>query len=932
MTLKLNIDGIAVEVELGASVLDAINKVGIPVPQLCKDPHRPRLGTCRTCLVGIEGMRGTPASCSTPAMDGMVVHTNDPVAEKVRRGVLQLTVDMLAEENVALTRDLATAAKRHGVTQGRFLPDNAVTAQRDHVDDSNRFWLLDHARCILCERCVDACQQVQHISAIALLDRAAGSEIGVFAHGQIIESNCTSCGQCWATCPTHAIRLKDAVSTSADVRTLSNQVQDYPTQMTLEPRGDELPLIVRKVETVCPYCGVGCGIVLNLSARGEIVQVDGVPDNESSQDMLCVKGRYGLGFVHSPERLKTPLIRRKPDGPLETASWEEALDLIADKFVEYRGRFGALGSAKATNEDGYVVQKFARAVMCTNNIDHCARLCHSPSMAGMSEMLGGGSTTNSYADYERAGCLMVVGSDTDSNHPVIAARLRKAVEDRGTKLIVVNPRRTKLCDIADLWLRPKPGTDVALFNGLSWIALEEGLWDREFVKNRTEEFESWQAAVASYDPASVAATTGIPEDHLRLTTRMFARPAQGNSCLLWGMGITQHTNGTANVQAMVNFALLTGQVGKPGSGLSPLRGQNNVQGCCDAGVLPDTLPGYQGLGAEAREKFGRAWGHDVPVDLGLKLTEMIDAAHRRELSVLYLCGENPLLTEANLNHAREALERLDFLVVQTALPNETTEVAHVVLPTAVFAEKDGTFTNSERRVQLVRKALEPPGEARPDWEITCEIARRVAKRLGLSVNSFRYRSSSEIWDEMAALVPSFSGISHERLQNGGIQWPCPAQDHPGTPMLYKETFQRGRAKFVVVEQGAPAAELPDGKFPLLLNTGRVLYHWHGGDLTRQVEGLVDLYPVVQVSMHPEDAERTGINDGEPVRVSSRRGNLTGRAHVTETVRAGEIFIPFVQLQGAAANMLTNNVYDPRAKIPEYKVSAVRIAPAVTEDA
>jgi formate dehydrogenase alpha subunit len=857
----------------------------------------------------------------------MVVHTDDPFAEQIRRGVLQLTVDMLAEDNVARTRDLAVDAERHGVTRGRLFPSDFVFAQRDRVDDSNRFWSLDHARCILCDRCIDACQQVQHISAIALLDRAAGSEIGVFGHGQIIESNCTSCGQCWATCPTHAIRLKSAVSASDDARPLPTLGSSSSTNYLPEPRGDGLPMIARQVETVCPYCGVGCGIVLNLSDRGEIVQVDGVPDNESSQGMLCVKGRYGLGFVHSSARLTTPLIRRRPDGPLEPVSWDEALNLVADKFVEFRGRFSALGSAKATNEDGYVAQKFVRAIMGTNNVDHCARLCHSPSMAGMSEMLGGGSTTNSYADYERADCLMVVGSDTDSNHPVIAARLRKAVEDRGTKLIVVNPRRTKLCDIADLWLRPRPGTDVALFNGLSWIVLDEELWNREFVEVRTEGFDSWRNVVASYNPASVSETTGIPEDDLRLAARMFAQPAQGDSCLLWGMGITQHTNGTANVQAMVNFALLTGQVGKPGSGLSPLRGQNNVQGCCDAGVLPDTLPGYQGLGTAAREKFGRAWHCEVPEAAGLKLTEMIDAAHRRELSALYLCGENPLLTEANLTHAREALERLEFLVVQTALPNETTEVAHVVLPTAVFAEKDGTFTNSERRVQLVRKALEPPGEARADWQVTCEIARRVAARLGTSDRGFLYREPAEIWAEMASLVPNYSGISHERLQNGGIQWPCPSPDHPGTPLLYAETFPRGRAKFVVVEQGASAAELPDAKYPLVLNTGRVLYHWHGGDLTRQVEGLVDLYPVVQVSIHPEDAKSSRIIDGENVRVSSRRGKLTGQAHVTDAVRAGEIFIPFVQLQGAAANMLTNNVYDPRAKIPEYKVAAVRIAPA-----
>jgi predicted molibdopterin-dependent oxidoreductase YjgC len=393
------------------------------------------------------------------------------------------------------------------------------------------------------------------------------------------------------------------------------------------------------------------------------------------------------------------------------------------------------------------------------------------------------------------------------------------------------------------------------------------------------------------------------------------------------MGITQHTGGVANVQAMLNFALLTGQIGKPGSGLSPLRGQNNVQGCGDAGALPDQLPGFQGLGAEARARFGWAWGREIPETPGLKLTEMVDAAWRGELKALYLEGENPMLTEPNLHHAREALSRLEFFVVQTIFSNETTELADVVLPAASFAEKNGTFTNSERRVQLVRKALDPPGEARADWAITCDVARRVAARLGLQTDGFDYAHPAEIFAEMASLVPSLGGMSHARLENGGLQWPCPTVDHPGTPFLFAESFPRGRARFVVVDQGPPAAELPDRRYPLLLNTGRVLPHWHGGDLTRRVAGLVALYPAVEVAIHPADAAGARVADGDRVRVSSRRGEMIGTARLTTAQARGEIFVPFVRLDGGAANLLTNDVYDPRSKIPEYKVCAVRISRA-----
>jgi formate dehydrogenase alpha subunit len=697
---------------------------------------------------------------------------------------------------------------------------------------------------------------------------------------------------------------------------------------------------VRSVTTTCAYCGVGCGVDLQVDAQDRIVWVDDRPDNPSSQGMLCVKGRFGLTFVNHEERLTRPLIRKK--GVLQETTWEEALDHVAEKLIEHRESFAVLASAKATNEDGYALQKFTRLVMATNNIDHCTRLCHSPSVEAMLKQLGSGATSNSYEDYDNAGCLMVVGTDTSSNHPVIASRLRRAIDERGTKLIVVNPKRIDLCDKADFFLRPNPGTDVALFNGLAKIVLDEGMADLEFIRDRTEGFDEWAASLSEYTPERVEELTGVPAAEVRGAARLFARPPRprgqpvaedgsdrpyGGSCLIWGMGVTQHTCGTDNAYSLLNLALVTGQVGLPGNGVSPLRGQNNVQGCGDAGCIPDNLPGYQGLGEANRSKFEAAWGAPLPGERGLRATEMFELAATGGLDCMYVTGENPLLSEPYIAHAEEAIKNLKFLVVQDIFPNETTQYAHVVLPAASFAEKEGTFTNSERRVQRVRKAIEPVGESRADWEITADIARRVARKLELPVEQFQWQSAAQVFAEMASLTPILGGISHERLDalgDEGIQWPCPTPGHPGTKRLYTETFPVGRAPFVPVEQGPPAAELPSRRFPLLLNTGRILYHWHGGTMTTRARVLLQRSPELQVAINPSDAVRFGIEDGEEIVVSSRRGELDGKAMLTDAVRAGEVFVPFVKLKEANANYLTNAVYDPKSRIPEYKVCAVRI--------
>lgn len=890
-TLRVTIDGREIEVPAGATVLEAVNRLGIPLPQLCKDPDRPPLGACRTCLVQVEGQPGFPAACHLPVRDGMVVHTDSPAVARIRRGVLDLTLSMLTPgEGRDGFGQLGEACARHGLAAPSFAP-----LHRFPVDDSKSFFVLDREACILCGRCTVGCDEVQHIGAISLIGRGHAERVGVFGDGPMAASICTSCGQCVATCPTGALRPKDAHLK-----------------------------VVKAVETTCPYCGVGCGIVARVGEHGRLLTMaEDVPRNGSSLGMLCVKGRFGTGFIHAPDRVTRPMVRR--GARWEAVSWDEALTAAAEGLARNLGRFGALASAKATNEDGYVIQKFCRVVMETNNVDHCTRLCHSPSVEAMLAQMGSGATSNSYIDYEEAGCLLVVGADASANHPVIAVRFRKAVDDHGAKLIVVNPRRIELCNYADLWLRQRPGTDVALFNAMARVILDEGLADLGFIRTRTEGFEAWRAELDRYTLEYAARVTGVPAEEIRQAALWYARPPFSGSCLIWGMGITQHINGTANATALLNLALLTGQVGRPGCGISPLRGQNNVQGCGDAGCIPNTLPGYQPFSAAVLDRFERAWGVRPPSEPGLVVTEMVEGMLDGRIRAMFISGENPLLSEPDLHHAEKAIGQLDFLVVQDLFLHETAERAHVFLPACAFAEKEGTYTNSERRVQRVRQILDPPGEARPDWQVTAELARRIAARLGRPARGFDWRHPREIFAEMASLVPFLGGISYARLdREGGIQWPCPTPDHPGTRFLYAESFPRGKGRFIPVHQGREADELPDQDYPFILNTGRLLYHWHGGTLTRRVEGLLALAPRLEVAMHPADARRLGLASGDPIRVASRRGELEGVVQVTEAMRPGELFVPFLKLAESAANFLTNSASDPDSKIPEYKVSAVRV--------
>ena len=651
-TITLTVDGRRIEVPQGASVLDAINASGIYVPQLCKDPDMKPIGACRTCLVQIDGTRGFPASCSVPAAQGASVWTDTPEVRTVRSGVIELTMAMLPVDSGVVEpakeyRELTTAAVHHGLSSSRW-----SGREREPADTSSPVFNIAMDACILCGRCAKACQDgAQFIGAIDVLGVGTNGRIGTFMDRPLIESVCTTCGQCLSVCPTGAIEVKTPVAN-----------------------------VVKSITTTCPYCGVGCGVKAQVDDTDRIIQMLDDPDNRSSVGMLCVKGRFGYTFVHHEDRLTTPLVRK--DGKLAPVSWDEALDYVVDRLLEYRGdSFATLCSAKATNEDGYIQQKFARLLMQSNHIDHCTRLCHAPSVEAMLTALGSGATSNSYVDYEEAGCLLIIGSDANSNHPVAASRMRRAVIERGARLIVINPRRIEMCDFADLWLRPRPGTDVALLNAIAKVVLDEGLLDEKFVDARTEGFDEWRQVVDRYDPAYAEKITGVPAEDIARAARMYARPPFSGSCLIWGMGITQHTNGTPNAHSLLNLALLTGQLGRPGSGISPLRGQNNVQGCGDAGCLPDAFTGYQTISADTVSKFSKAWSNaTLPSEKGLVVTDMMEEIVNGRLKAMYVTGENPLLSEPDLHRAEEAFRRLEFLVVQDIFMHETAEVADVVLP------------------------------------------------------------------------------------------------------------------------------------------------------------------------------------------------------------------------------------------------------------
>jgi formate dehydrogenase alpha subunit len=671
------------------------------------------------------------------------------------------------------------------------------------------------------------------------------------------------------------------------------------------------------VLTTCPFCGTGCNFYLQV-LDGEIQDIVPSRTHAVADGQLCVLGRNAFRFVHSQERLTRPLMRQG-DGFVEI-SWDEAFRRVVEGLGGIKEKHGAdalgvLASAKCTNEENFLIMKFARGVLGTRNIDHCARLCHASTVVGLAASFGSGAMTNSIDEIEHTDCMLVMGSNTTSQHPIIAGRMMKARE-RGASLIVIDPRRIPLTEYADLYLQMKPGSNVALINGMLRILIQKGLIDEAFIQERTEGFEEVRRKVQEYTPERVSELTGISPELLEKAAVMYGEA--GRSMIFYAMGVTQHSTGTDQVKAMGNLAMATGNLGKPSSGVNPLRGQNNVQGACDMGALPNVFSGYQQvLDLESRKKFESAWGCSLPSSVGLTVVEMTNAAVAGDLKGMLIVGENPMVCDPDINHVREGLQKLEFLVVQDIFLTETARLAHIVLPAATFAEKDGTFTNTDRRVQRVRKAIEPVGESRADWQIISELARRFG------ATGFDHASPGEIMREIASLTPAYGGISHERLDAGEVlHWPCPSADHPGTPILHRDRFVRGKGRFFAVDH-VPPVEMPDEEYPYVLNTGRVPFHFHGGSMTRRIEPLNREVPTGFVEIHPDDASRLKVSEGEMVRLTSRRGSIAITARVTDAVTPGVIFVP-MHFAECAANELTDTHLDNDAKIPPLKVCAVRI--------
>ena len=909
-TITLTINGKEVNAKKGATVLEAALSAGIYIPTRCYDPDLKPYGACRLCVVEIEGMRGLVSSCTTPASEGMIVHTETQRVNRARRITMELIIANHHGDCLSCVKnqlcELLKIAQYLGMEQ-KHVDRLRKSTQVLPIDESHPAFIRDPNKCILCSICVRACHEIASVGAIGLAFRGNSTKVTTAGDKPIIESICKSCGECIARCPTGA----------------------------LVPKYEKQP--DKEVKTICPYCGVGCSVYLGIRDNN-IVSVRGDPEGSVSKGSLCVKGRWGYDFISHEERLKTPLIRidGTPRGAAHNgqvhdifreATWDEVLELVSRKLLEIKRTYGSnslasLSSAKCTNEDNYVMQKFTRAVLGTNNIDHCARLCHASTVVGALAAFGQGAMSNSYDDFEKADLFFVIGSNTTECHPIIGSIIKRRVKSGAAKLIVADPRFIELGEYATADLHQRPGTDVALLNGLMHVIIRDGLEDKNFIQERTEGFEEMLRIVEKYSPEVVEKKTGVPQADIEAAAHLFGEAK--NACVLYGMGITQHTTGTDNVKSVANLLMLTGNIGREGTGFSPLRGQNNVQGACDMGALPNVYPGYQKIDDPlVKAKFETAWKCELSDKPGITATEVADAIYSGKLKGLYVMGENPMLSEPYLEHTRRALEQIEFLVVQDIFPSETAWLADVVFPAAAFAEKDGTFTNTERRVQRIRQALLPPGEAKADWQIISDLAERMGKPFG-------FGSAADVAEEIASLVPIYGGIHFDRLEKGGLQWPCPDDFHPGTPFLHQHVFARGRGKFHAVDY-IPPSELVSASFPLILTTGRVLEHWHTGTMSRRSRVLTDLRPDGAVEMNPDDAAKLGFIENDLVTLTSERGHLETTLHITEKSPPGVVFMPF-HWREAPANILTNNALDPVAKIPEFKVSAVDAVLAVLDRA
>ncbi len=890
-TNKITIDGDEFSFKPGETILQVAERNAINIPTLCYIKGFNPTGACRICVVEVKGARNLLPSCATPAVNEMVVETESERVIKSRKLNIELLLASGHHNCITCEKNgdcrLQDIAYRYKVETVRFPESNTM-----YETETNALITRDFSRCILCGRCVQVCNEVQVNRAISYGYRGSASKIVAVGDLPLNESDCVFCGECVQACPVGAL-------------------------IESPSRFQGRPWEVEKVQTTCPYCGVGCQMNLHIKDN-KVIKITGVEDIAPNFGSLCVKGRFGYDFINKPERLTTPLI--KQDGDLKNTSWEEALSLIAKRFDGIKSKYGPdsigiFSSAKITNEENYIAQKFARAVVGTNNIDHCARLCHASTVAGLAAAFGSGAMTNSIADIEKSKLILVTGSNTTEAHPVISSYIKRVVESGSAKLIVVDPRRIPLTKFATIWLRQNLGTDVAWANGMMHVIISEALYDRKYIEERTEGFDELKKTVEKYNPEFVSKITGISADDLIKAARMYANSQPAS--IFFAMGITQHSTGTDNVKSMANLAMLCGNVGISGGGVNPLRGQNNVQGACDLGALPNVFSGYQPVTDPAvRANMERMWGvKSLPQTSGLTITEMVKGAQDGNLKALYIIGENPLISDPDINHVEQALKNLDFLVVQDIFLSDTAKIADIVLPSASFAEKNGTFTNTERKVQLIRKAIESPGQAKQDWEIICDLSNRMGYPM-------EYTDSKAIMEEMNRVTPSYAGISYQRLEKGGLHWPCPTSNHPGTPILHVDKFTRGLGHFHAIEYVSPA-EMPDNDYPLYLTTGRVLYQFHTRTMTMQSEGLNELSAECFVEISPQDATDYNIKQGDLLRVSSRRGEIEVMARISDQAIKGTVFIPFHFAQ-AAANRLTNPVLDPIAKIPEFKVCAISI--------
>jgi len=913
--ITFELDGKTTTAQPGETIWEVAARIGVEIPHLCwqPDPGYRADGNCRACMVEIEGERTLAASCIRKPTEGMRVKTASARAKKSREMVFELLLADQPEREVS--HDPRSKfwgwVDTMGVTKTNRLP----SADRPEPDDSHSAIAVNLDACIQCNLCVRACREVQVNDVIGLAYRGHQSKIVFDFDRNMGDSTCVACGECVQSCPTGALMEANLLNAS----------------------GTRTEFETRAVETLCPFCGVGCQTNVNIK-DSKILFVDG-KNGPANNNRLCVKGRFGFDYVHSPDRLTQPLIRRD-DAPKEAniqigrerieevfreATWEEALDKAASGLKAIFRRDGGsaiagFGSAKCSNEEAYLFQKLIRQGFRTNNVDHCTRLCHASSVAALMEGLNSGAVSAPFTAAKDAECIIVIGARPEENHPVAATYIKDAAK-KGANLIVMDPRghRSGLGRYASHMLQFKPGSDVALLNGMLHTIISEGLADEQYIQSNADGYDELKQKISDFPPEKMEKICGIPGKVIREVARIYA--SSKASIIFWGMGVSQHVHGTNNARCLIALSLVTGQVGRAGTGLHPLRGQNNVQGASDAGLIPMFYPDYRSVeGKEIRERYQEFWEQDLDPQRGLTVVEIVNSILEGQIKGMYILGENPAMSDPDQNHAREALASLEHLVVQDIFLTETAWHADVVLPASAHAEKSGTFTNTNRQVQMARPALEPPGNARQDWELIQELA----KRIGLDWN---YKDPSDVFAEMSEVMPSLANITWERVEReNSVTYPCLAPEDPGEEIIFGDGFptSSGRAKIVPVDI-VPPDELPDREYPMILSTGRLLEHWHTGAMTRRAVNLDSLEPEAIACLNYRDMERLGVKPGELVSIKTRRGHISIKAREDRSVPENMIFVPFC-FSEAAANTLTNPQLDPLGKIPEFKFCAAKVEP------